>query len=71
MKKPNPRCVECDERRECCHSVCEDYISFKKELEEYNRIVNENRRNSGDFSWNDNIEKRVRNQWRSWRRRKK
>ena len=72
MKKPQPRCVECDERREGCHSACEDYISFKKELEEYNRIVNENRRKSGDFSWNENIENRVRDQWRRyWRRGKK
>ena len=30
MKKPQSRCVECDERREGCHSVCEDYISFRK-----------------------------------------
>ena len=72
MKKPQSRCVECDERREGCHSVCEDYISFKKEVEEYNRMVNENRRKSGDFSWNENIENRVRDQWRRyWRRGKK
>lgn len=32
----NNTCLNCKDRHENCHSTCEKYLKFKKELEEIN-----------------------------------
>ena len=36
VKRPDPVCKNCEKRNPGCHADCQDYISFKKELDEYN-----------------------------------
>ncbi len=36
IKRPSVVCKDCKKRNPGCHSDCQDYISFKKELDEYN-----------------------------------
>jgi len=48
MKKPIPPCKWCDHRvvedpdqgTKDCHDRCDEYISFRKALDEYNQEVN-------------------------------
>lgn len=35
----NGPCFKCTKRRMNCHSECEDYISFKKELDAHNEMI--------------------------------
>lgn len=42
--KPQAPCKGCEKRQPSCHSYCEDYISFRKEMDNYNRKVAEERR---------------------------
>lgn len=39
IKKPIAVCKNCERRNPGCHSDCQDYISFRKELEEYNKKI--------------------------------
>lgn len=44
---PNSSCMGCTERHEGCHSECEKYKAFRKELDEQNerrRMYNESLR---------------------------
>ena len=35
-KRPRVVCKDCNRRNPGCHSKCQDYISFREELKEYN-----------------------------------
>ena len=35
MKKPESTCQNCEKRYVGCHSECEEYIEFKKQLDIY------------------------------------
>lgn len=35
MKKPQSTCLNCKKRYVGCHSECEEYIEFKKQLDIY------------------------------------
>lgn len=37
MSKPLAPCKDCPDREVGCHSKCERYTSFRKELDEYNK----------------------------------
>lgn len=37
--KPKPPCLNCDERILGCHSECDLYHTFRRSLEEYNRLA--------------------------------
>lgn len=37
--KPKSPCLNCLERHELCHMVCEKYISFRSALDAYNEQV--------------------------------
>ena len=52
MSKPKPPCFpECDERREGCHNpdVCIRWKAYRKELEEWEAVVNKARKQEIDF----------------------
>ena len=38
-KRPRVVCKDCKKRSPGCHSECQDYISFRKELKEYNEQI--------------------------------
>ena len=50
-KRPKVVCKDCSERTPGCHSMCQEYISFKKNLEDYNRQLKEER--DAQAEWND------------------
>ena len=33
----NNKCLDCTKRHVGCHSTCEDYLKFRKELDELNK----------------------------------
>lgn len=37
----NGPCFNCEDRKAGCHSVCEKYIAYRKELDEFNAKVAE------------------------------
>lgn len=39
ITKPQSTCRNCKHRTVGCHSVCEDYISYRKKLDEYNKTI--------------------------------
>lgn len=41
---PENKCFGCTKRRVGCHSECEDYILFKKQLDEQNAIIREKKK---------------------------
>lgn len=41
--KPEPPCLDCEERRARCHGRCKRYKAFRKALDEYNALVEEQR----------------------------
>ena len=43
MKRPESPCLDCEDRREGCHAVCERYKDYTEELAEYNAEVKANR----------------------------
>lgn len=43
--RPNPPCRECKKRCELCHAHCREYLEFRKELDEYNKICKAKERN--------------------------
>ena len=43
MKKPIPPCKECTKRHFKCWGECLDYQEYRKELDEYKKIVNKSR----------------------------
>lgn len=55
----NGPCKGCEERTEfgACHSTCEKYIGWKKQVEEYNRKVKAHKRKTADAA--DFIYRRV------------
>ena len=42
-------CKDCTERHLGCHSVCEDYINARKELDEINAKIFEEKRKYTDY----------------------
>lgn len=53
--KPQAPCHNCEKRAPSCHSYCEDYISFRKDVEAYNKEVAKKRKLEKDL---DDIRKR-------------
>lgn len=53
--KPQAPCHNCEKRAPSCHSYCEDYISFRKDVEAYNKEVAKKRKLEKDL---DDIWKR-------------
>ena len=52
---PKSPCYNCEERHDLCHSHCEKYLSYRKELDGYNEVVRRskeenNRLNSYEIS---------------------
>lgn len=39
MTYPRISCKNCENRNPTCHCTCEEYKTYKKELEEYNAAV--------------------------------
>ena len=39
MAYPKTPCYKCERRSTTCHSNCGDYIDFRVDLEEYNKMV--------------------------------
>lgn len=39
MTHPRISCKNCENRNPTCHCTCEEYKTYKKELEEYNAAV--------------------------------
>ena len=44
MPTPKATCNDCEKRSPGCHSKCSDYLSFKKQKEEFNKMIYEKRR---------------------------
>ena len=44
MSKPSSPCYKCPDRSETCHGSCEKYKQFKQAVDEWRRLVDENRR---------------------------
>ena len=44
MSKPSSPCYKCPDRSETCHGSCEKYKRFKQAVDEWRRMVDENRR---------------------------
>lgn len=36
--KPKAPCLKCEERHPNCHSTCEKYVSYRKDLDKYNLL---------------------------------
>ena len=51
IQRPKVVCKDCSNRNPGCHSICQDYISFKKDLEEYNKKIKEE--HDARVEWND------------------
>lgn len=43
-------CLNCKDRRLYCHSSCEKYFAYRKELEERNKVIRENRAKENAFN---------------------
>lgn len=43
-----PSCKDCKERYVGCHSHCEKYLEFRKQLDEYNQKEKEEKKLYGD-----------------------
>lgn len=41
MPRPDAPCKDCPDRKSGCHSVCEKYITYRVELEKYNKMRDE------------------------------
>ena len=48
--RPKAVCKDCKKRNPGCHSKCQDYISFKKELEEYHNTIKEENKISAAYN---------------------
>lgn len=59
--RPVAPCKGCEERRAGCHSVCEKYITYKKENDEYRKNITSERLNYlyGKSIWTDEQRKRI------------
>lgn len=55
--RPKAVCKDCKRRNPGCHSNCQDYISFKKELEDYHIKLKEDKRLSAE--WSEYTRKRI------------
>ena len=44
--RPKAVCKDCKKRNPGCHSTCQDYISFKKDLEIYHNTIKEERKSA-------------------------
>jgi len=55
--RPKTVCKDCKKRNPGCHSTCQDYISFKKDLEAFNESIREN--NKPIAYWSDSKRKRL------------
>lgn len=51
IKRPKVVCKGCSNRNPGCHSVCQDYISFKNELADYNKQMKEEQ--EARIEWNN------------------
>lgn len=50
--KPIPPCRGCIYRNQDCHSLCKSYISFRKQLDDYNLSKEGLNYSCDDSSWN-------------------
>lgn len=50
-KRPKAVCKDCKKRSPGCHSNCQDYISFKEALKEYNDEMKKEADNNALY-WN-------------------
>ena len=39
MVKPEPPCMVCNDRYQSCHSVCEGYSKYRKDLDTFNNNI--------------------------------
>ena len=46
MKQPKHTCYMCGERRENCHSTCDEYIYYRKQYDKYKNMVLKNKSKS-------------------------
>ena len=58
MTVPNGPCRDCKSRAVGCHSTCEKYKRFKKEMEEYNDTIKHNHSYNFRYEKDDNKEDR-------------
>lgn len=56
MTIPNEPCKDCKSRTVGCHSTCEKYEQFKKEMEEYNNTIKHNHSYDFRYGKGDNME---------------
>lgn len=43
MSAPKHNCYGCENRAVGCHSVCEDYLTYRRKHEEYQKIILESK----------------------------
>lgn len=41
MPIPSAPCKDCPDRKAGCHTICEKYLTYKSELDTYNKMRNE------------------------------
>lgn len=56
MKEPVPPCKGCNDRTEGCWGYCPKYLAYKKEHDEYNKVVSQSR--IEQYEQNDIIRRR-------------
>lgn len=49
MKRPTPPCINCEERREGCHSKCEGYAEYQELNQKYKDELSEVKRRIFDM----------------------
>ena len=55
-----PVCKDCERRNPGCHSSCQDYISYRKKLEEFNaKVKKEKEKNAFTATWSNSTRKRI------------
>lgn len=62
--RPVGPCINCSLRQVGCHSTCEKYISYKTELDEWNREY----RKRHEAEYDDVYETNRQRKWRRWKK---
>ena len=49
MVKPDSPCMGCDHRYQACHSVCEGYLEYRKNLDTFNNNIRSAKKKENSF----------------------
>lgn len=50
MEMPSPPCYKCEKRHANCHSECPEYIRYKADMDEWNRLRRKSIKESADIT---------------------